>query len=774
MPEPSPIEDHAIVGDGRSAALVNRAGAVTWLAWPAFDSPAICAAILDADRGGFLRVAPASRSTSARAYLDGTNVLVTRFETGTGALRVVDFMALASEQDFRRRSFPEHELLRIAECAGGEVEVEVEADLRPEFGAVRRTLRDAGALGLRLERGRQLVTLRASMPLATGPDGVARGRARLREGEAVVVSLAYDGEAPAVLPPLDEAREALRRTSRAWREVASRVRYDGPWRDEVVRSVLALELLSFPPTGAIVAAPTTSLPERPRGDLNWDYRFCWLRDAALTVRALYGAGATEGRGAVHRVAPPHHPPHPAGPPRPLRRLRPAARRASGSLPQLSGHRGAWPVRAGNAAAHQHQLDVYGEVVDAVAQAVRRGGAALDRDTQAMLRGFGEVVCRRWLVPDAGIWEPREAPRLRTHSLVLGWVALTRLLELHARGVLRVPVARFEEERAAIRRLVDARGFDARLGSWVADLDGHDVDAALLLLGWYGYDDPRSPRMRGTWRRIRERLSPGPGLLYRYERSREGAEGAFGICSAWAVEHLARGGGSVEEAVSWLEALLRRANDVGLFAEEIDPRTGAALGNFPQAFTHVGVVNAVLTLDERVRRGAQPRAGAGGGAARDRPRLGRDGIRRDRRPDGPSHRRAGAGRHADEPPVPARRHVHAGPRPREAPRGPRPPRRTAGCSRSSTSRCSPSRGAPPSRSARWSASCTASSSPGWGSLSFPAFHPRVARPQAGPTAERRLEPPGFFAQNYGWSTGAVIVLAHVVFGVLLAIGATLGR
>jgi GH15 family glucan-1,4-alpha-glucosidase len=595
----SSIEEHAVVGNGRSAALVDRGGAVTWLAWPTFDSPPICAAVLDAERGGALRVAPVGRSASARAYLDGTNVLVTRFEAAAGVLRLVDFMALAGEADLRRRTFPEHELLRLAECSAGEVEVEIEADLRPGFGAMQRSLRDAGPLGIRLERGGELVTLRATVPLAIGPDGVVRGRALLRDGESLVVSLAYDQDAPAALPPLGEVRDALRRTTRAWREISARVRYEGPWREEVVRSVLTLELLSYPPTGAIVAAPTTSLPERPRGDLNWDYRYCWLRDAALTVRALYGAGSIEGAE-----------PFTAWMLHSTRLTRPALRvlydvfgrppRRERLVPNLSGHRGAWPVREGNAAAGQEQLDVYGEVLDAVSQAIRRGGLRLDRDTQAMLRGFGEVVCRRWLVPDAGVWEAREAPRLRTHSLALGWVALTRLLELNARGALRVPVARFEEERAAIRRLVDARGFDARLGSWVAHLDGHEVDAALLLLGWYGYDDPRSARMRGTWRRIRERLSPAPGLLYRYEPSAAAGEGAFGICSAWAIEHLARGGGSLEEAVSWLERLLSRANDVGLFAEEIDPRTGAALGNFPQAFTHVGVINAVLTVDERVR------------------------------------------------------------------------------------------------------------------------------------------------------------------------------
>jgi GH15 family glucan-1,4-alpha-glucosidase len=610
VPVPPAIEDHAIVGDARSAALVDRAGDLTWLCWPRFDSPALCAALLDPARGGHLRVAAAGPCEVGRAYLDGTNVLVTRFDAPRGALRVVDFMSLAPDEDRRRRAFPEHELLRIAQCAGGEVDVEIEADLRPGYGARAARLRDGGPLGLRIASGAELVTLRATVPLAVGADGAARARVRLREGESVVVSLAYDSEAPAVLPPLDEAWEALGRTARAWRRLAARVRYDGPWRAEVVRSVLALELLSFPPSGAIVAAPTTSLPERPRGDLNWDYRFCWLRDAALTVRALYGAGLHEPAAAftgwlLHttRLTRPE-----------LRVLydvygRPPPRERV--LAHLAGHGGATPVRMGNAAREQHQLDVYGEVVDAVAQGVRRG-VRLDRETQAMLRGFGEVVCERWREPDAGIWEPREPPRLRTHSLVLGWVALTRLLELHARGAIpRVPAARLEAERAAIRALVEARGFSERLGSYVAVPGEEGVDAALLLLGWYGYEPAGSPRMAGTWRRIRERLSPAPGLLYRYERSAADGEGTFGICSAWAVEHLARGGGSVEEAVAWLEHLLAHANDVGLFAEEIDARSGGALGNFPQAFTHVGIVNAVLALDRRVRaeRGQAPRSEA---------------------------------------------------------------------------------------------------------------------------------------------------------------------
>ncbi|HET8539872.1 MAG TPA: glycoside hydrolase family 15 protein [Anaeromyxobacter sp.] len=613
----SRIEDHAVVGDGRSAALIDRGGDVTWLAWPRFDSPAALAAILDPERGGHLRVGPASPARAARAYVAGTNVLVTRHESAAGSLRVVDFMAVAGEEDLRRREFPEHELVRIAECARGEVEVAVEADLRPGFGAERARLRDRGLLGLRLERGAEVTTLRATVPLRLCADGVARGRAALREGDAVVVSLAFDAGGPCVLPPLDEAQEALRRTVRTWRAFSAGLTYGGPWREEVERSALVLKLLSFAPTGAIVAAPTTSLPERPGGDLNWDYRFCWLRDAALTVRALYGIGCrAEAEAFTDWLL------HATRLTRPELRVlydvygrRPPRER---TLPHLAGHGGARPVRVGNAAADQVQLDVYGQVVDAVTQVVRRG-VRLDRDVQAMLRGFGEQLCRHWRDPDSGIWEPRETPRLHTHSLVLAWVALDRLLWLHARGHLgRLRSEAIARERDAIRAFVDRRCWSERLGSFVAHPDGDEVDAALLRLGHFGYEAPGSARMAGTWRLVRERLSPAPGLLYRYEPSLAVREGAFGICSFWAAEHLAAGGGSLDEAVAWMEALLARANDVGLLAEEIAPATGAALGNFPQGFTHVGLVSAALAVEARARAEARRRAGERPGAAAEAP------------------------------------------------------------------------------------------------------------------------------------------------------------
>jgi GH15 family glucan-1,4-alpha-glucosidase len=612
---PASIGEHAVLGDGHSAALVARDGAIDWLCWPRFDSPSVFAALLDERRGGALRVGPAGRAAATRRYLDGTNVLRTRFAAAGGVLELTDFLAIADHGAPGSGLVPAHELLRIARCADGEVEVEVAADLRPGYGAEERRPRDAGPLGIRLEHGAALYTLRATAALAIGPDGVVRGRARLRAGEEFQVSLAFDEEGPAPIPPLGlRVHEALRRTVTAWRRWSSRVPDDLPWRDAVVRSALVLKLLAFAPSGAIVAAPTTSLPERPGGDLNWDYRYCWLRDAALTVCALRGVGFdAEARRFASWLL------HATRLSRPGLRVlydvygeRPGAER---TLDHLDGHGGARPVRVGNAAADQFQLDVHGEVVDAVAQ-VLADAPRVDRETEGLLRDLGDFVCARWELPDDGIWEPREPRRRRTHSLVLAWTALDRLLALHARGALRrAPAARWERTRAAIRETVEGDGFHPGLGSYVADLGGDRVDAALLLLPWYGYVAPGDPRMRGTWRRIRERLEAGPGLLYRYEPSREAGEGAFGICSFWAAEYLARGGGTADEARAWFAAALRHGNDLGLFAEEIAPATGAPLGNFPQGFTHVGLVDAALAIARREARDRAAHAPAAAGEAR---------------------------------------------------------------------------------------------------------------------------------------------------------------
>ncbi len=598
----NPIHDYAAIGDCRTAALVSRAGSIDWLCWPRFDSPSIFGAILD-DAAGTWRIAPVAPYVAERHYIDGTNVLQTRFTTEHGSVVLTDLMPVASEEAKHRLLVPEHELLRVIECDRGDVELEMVFEPRPDFGRGRVHMRQAGALGLRVETRDGLLVLRTDMPIEVRNGATAQGRVRLREGETIHASLTFASQWQAVLPPLGvQSTQAIARSVEWWRAWLTQLTYAGPARAAVERSALALKLLVYAPSGAIVAAATTSLPERVGGDHNWDYRFCWLRDASFTVRALFGLGFRDEATAfvswlLHstRLTQPEL--------RILYDVDGNEPEPEHELSHLDGHLGSKPVRVGNAATDQLQLDVYGEVVEAVAQFVRHGGT-LDRETQRMLCAFGEYVCRNWQRPDEGIWEPRSGKGHNTHSRLLCWVALDRLLALHADGHLRgAPVGRFAESREAIRHEIETRAWNDTIQSYAARLDGDRVDATLLLLPWYGFADASSERMRLTYRRIRERLGVGNGLLYRYVTEDSPGEGAFGICSFWGAEYLALGGGTAEEARQLFEVLCGYATDVGLFAEEIDPATGCALGNTPQAFTHVGLINAALSLADRLE--AQP-------------------------------------------------------------------------------------------------------------------------------------------------------------------------
>lgn len=601
MPDRSPragIGDYAILGDCRSAALVSREGPIDWLCWPRFDSASIFGALLD-ERAGRFRIAPGAPARAKRSYIPETNVLETRFDTATGSILLTDLMPVASEEEKRSMLLPEHEILRIVECERGEVEVEMLFQPRPGYGRENVFIRDARRLGLRMETRAGLLVLRTNMRLHVSDPRTVRARAILRAGESFQFSLSLAAEWQAVLPPLGEwSHRSLARSISWWKQRASRIEYRGPARDLVVRSALALKLLIYAPSGAIVAAPTTSLPERMGGDLNWDYRFCWLRDASLTVRALYGLGIEEEANAfvswlLHatRLSQPE-----------LRILydvygrKPEPER---TLPQLAGYARSRPVRVGNGALDQLQLDVYGEVVHATTEFVRQEGD-LDGDTRRMLCGFGEFVCRNWELPDEGIWEPRSGKQHNTHSRLLCWAALDRLLELQRKGHLpRAPAGRFAENRERIRRDIETRAWNSSLQSYVAQLDGDRLDASLLLIPWYGFERASSPRMRKTYARIQERLGAGEALLYRYRTDDSPGEGAFGTCSFWAAEYLALGGGTAAQAQEAFQRVCRYANDVGLFAEEIEPDTGRALGNFPQAFTHVGLIGAALSLARRL-------------------------------------------------------------------------------------------------------------------------------------------------------------------------------
>ena len=607
VPAPAPalgpaIDDHGIIGDGRSAALIARDGTVTWLCWPRFENPPVFAGLLDAPRGGTWRLAPIGARASTRGYVEGSNVLETRHTTPTGTCVVTDCMTVGSEADKARLVFPDHELLRRVACERGEVVVEVDVDPRPDFGRAAVRVRDLGRLGLRWETSAGLLALRADVPLVLGSDGVARATCRLRAGEAACFSLTFDEEGPAVMPALGAvARDSIARSIAWWQAWSARARYDGPDRAAVVRSALALKLMSFAPSGAIIAAPTTSLPEQPGGAHNWDYRYCWLRDASFTARVLLDLGyldeaAAYGSWLLHttRLTRPEL--------RILYDVYGNAPVAEHVVPGVTGYRGATPVRIGNAAFAQVQLDAYGAVIDAIAQYALVTGA-LDRETRALLRDFGSYVCAHWHEPDAGIWEPRGRPRHHTHSRLMCWVALDRLLALDDHGFLgQIDRAALAAHRAAIRADIEQRAYDVALGCYRGGLDGGELDASVLLMSWHGFHPASSHRMRSTYARLAARLAAGPGLFYRYERSRRTGEGAFWMCSFWAVEHLLLGGGTLAEARALFADACAYANDLGLMAEEVDARTGCALGNFPQAYTHVGVISAALSLAERERPG----------------------------------------------------------------------------------------------------------------------------------------------------------------------------
>lgn len=588
------IQDYAIIGNGRSAALVSRSGSIDWLCWPRFDSPSLFAAILDNQIGGNWQIAPILPAQITRQYIEGTNVLQTRFLTNSGTIVITDFMSAFSEEEKQHSLQPEHEIIRRVECETGEVEIQVQFNPRPNYARDHLAIQEAGSLGLRIEIGHDLINLRSDLKLVV-KDNSASAQTKLKAGDRLDFSLTHTVEGPAVLPPLgDPISEKLALTIAWWQKWSGRITYDGPYRAQVVRSALVLKLLGHAPSGAFSAALTTSLPQSIGGDLNWDYRFCWLRDAAFTVRALFGLGYTEEAEAfvswlLHstRLTLPE-----------LRVLYDVYGEDIDNdteLPHLKGYAGSYPVRIGNGVRSFFELDVYGEVIEAVTYLVRAGGT-LDHETQKMLRGLGEYVCKNWQRPDTGIWEKMTPLRHYTHSKLMCWVALDRLIELQKRGQLKdSPIDTFVEHHRLIRKEIEEKGWNSKIQSYTQVFYGEELDSAVLVMPLYEFDKASSDRMRQTLHRVKERLSPAPGLIYRYEKSTQEGEGAFGLCSFWNVEFLARGAGTLGEADHAFNQMLSHANDLGLFSEEIDPKTGDALGNFPQAFTHVGLINAALSL-----------------------------------------------------------------------------------------------------------------------------------------------------------------------------------
>lgn len=592
--EYKPLSDYGVIGNTHTAALVGRDGSIDWLCVPHFDSPSVFGSILDAEKGGYLRFSPIEHSSSSQRYLDDTNVLVTRFEGPEGVVEVTDFMP-CWEQDGEIEAPPE--LHRLVNCVSGRCELELDFVPRPDYGrqvgrwhaAGKEVLVEAGC-GLRLR-------LQSPASMAAG-DSRATGRIELREDETAWVTLSWNDVEPSLDP-----NEALDRTLAFWRNWSGRMRYRGPHRDLVARSALTLKLLTYSPTGAIVAAPTTSLPEAIGGSRNWDYRYTWLRDATLTLDALYGLGyEEEAERFVDWIAAVASE-EPVDDLRVMYRVDGSSDLEEETLDHLEGYRSSRPVRVGNGAATQRQLDVYGEALHCL-YFCHTHPYAKRRGVWNVFASLANRVAREWRTPDSGIWEMRSAPRQFVHSKAMCWVALDRAYRAGCELALQAHCEHWRTAANEISAEVLRSGYDEDVGAFVQAFGVPEPDAALLLLSLVGFIDPRDPRMVGTVRWIRRTLE-SDGLLYRYRQVDDGVgggEGAFAACSFWLVSCLARMG-EREEAERLFERLLTYASPLGLYSEEIDPATGELLGNFPQAFTHIGLINAALDV---YREGTAPR------------------------------------------------------------------------------------------------------------------------------------------------------------------------
>lgn len=601
------IDDYALLGDCHSAALVGREGSIDWACFPRFDSPAVFCRILDMRRGGTFRVGPEKPFQSTRHYMDDTNVLVTTFTTPTGVLEVTDCMPIRLGRVRGSRVGTRHSLLRRLHCIGGEISARVVVAPRFEYGAFVPSIRLTSPHTAELVGGADALWVTATRPLAVG-DRAVRARWRLRAGDEAWVEVAWTPSLierpPEEMPDLPTLRQRLEDTVAFWRGWISRCAYDGEYAREVRRSALVLKALTYVPSGAIIAAPTTSLPEEPGGVRNWDYRYTWLRDTSLTLISLMLLGYQEeaiafrhwlGRTSAGRVEDLQIMYDIRG-----HRLLPEL-----ELAHLEGYRGSRPVRIGNGAVKQLQHDVFGEMLEAAWLFLKMGGQVAPK-TWDFLRELVNGVCERWRQPDQGVWEVRDEPRHFLHSKLLCWVAVDRAVRIARARRLPAPVGRWVREREQIREYLMGEG---KRSGWFPQVVGSDwADASVLQLPALGFLPVAHPLMSRTVEVVRQRLEKG-GLLYRYDApdGLRGGEGTFLLCSFWLHDVLVHSG-KTREAEELLRHLLRLANDVGLYAEEAVPGTGEALGNFPQAFTHMALVASCAQLSA-ARRFQLPRPGA---------------------------------------------------------------------------------------------------------------------------------------------------------------------
>ncbi len=580
-----PIEDYALIGDCHTAALVGRDGSIDWLCLPRFDSGACFAALLGEPAHGRWLIAPAAEVVATRRqYRDGTLILETEFETNEGAVRIIDCMPLSNER---------WDVLRVVEGLRGRVAMRMELVIRFDYGSIVPWVHHSGDT-LLATAGPDTLELHTPVHVH-GENMKTVAEFHVSRGERTHFSLNYRPSHEATQQAIDP-ETTLAATENGWRRWSERCTYDGRWRDAVVRSLITLKALTYAPTGGLVAAPTTSLPEHPGGVRNWDYRYCWLRDATFTLNALLLAGfqdeAVAWREWLLRAV--------AGSPDDLQILYSvtgARRLDEYDVGWLPGYGGAAPVRVGNAASKQFQLDVYGEVMDTLHLA-RAAGLDPESAAWSIQVALLQFLESSWQLPDEGIWEVR-GPRLHfTHSKVMAWVAFDRGVKDAKTFGLDGPIERWRQVRDTIHAQVCAEGYDAQRRTFVQSYGSPHLDASLLLIPQVGFLPPDDPRVRGTVNAI-ERNLVVDGLVLRYSTATDvdalpPGEGAFLPCSFWLADSLVLIGRR-EEGEALFERLLALSNDLGLLAEEYDPRERHMRGNFPQALTHMALINTARLL-----------------------------------------------------------------------------------------------------------------------------------------------------------------------------------
>jgi GH15 family glucan-1,4-alpha-glucosidase len=581
----SRIEDYALIGDLQTCALVARDGSIDWMCVPRFDSPACFAALLGTPEHGRWRIAPKGEITGVqRRYRDDTLILETTFETAEGRVRIVDFMPMRTEAI---------DLIRVVEGVEGRVAMRMDFAIRFDYGSIVPWVRAVDG-GIRAVAGPDTVYLRSDVPLR-GEGFTTIAEFEVGPGDTVTFDLTWT-ESHDPHPQREDPRALLQEAERFWREWSSRCTYEGPWRDAVMRSLITLKALTYAPTGGLVAAATTSLPEEIGGVRNWDYRLCWLRDATFSIYALLGGGYTEEaiawREWLLRAV--------AGLPEELQimySIRGERHLTELEIEWLPGYENSKPVRVGNAAFKQYQLDVYGEVMD-VLHLTRRLGLPPSEDAWRVQLALMRFLEKGWKEPDEGIWEVRGPRRHFTHSKVMAWVAFDRSVADVENYGLEGPVERWRAIREEIREEVLEKGFNTEVNAFVQFYGSENTDASLLMLPALGFIAADDPRMLGTIDLIRTQLET-EGLLRRYPAAPHvdglpPGEGAFLLCTFWLADTLALAG-RYDEARAIFERLLSLRNDVGLLGEEYDPVAQRQLGNFPQAFSHVGLINTAQNL-----------------------------------------------------------------------------------------------------------------------------------------------------------------------------------